>query len=139
MFIVYFSNVTNNTERFVFKVQEKNNYRIPIKKTEPIETITEPYVLITPTYGDHEKKGMIPHQVKKFLKNPKHIELIRGVISSGNRNFGNEYGIAGEIISRKFNIPHLYKFELAGEREDVIAVKNMLSLLDNKQEKTGEQ
>lgn len=138
MFIVYFSNVTNNTERFVFKVQKQKTYRIPLKKEETIQTITEPYILITPTYGDHYKKGMVPHHVKRFLKIPQHVELLRGVISSGNRNFGNEYGIAGEIISKKFNIPHLYKFELAGEEEDVIAVKNMLSLLDEKQLKTGE-
>ena len=138
MFIVYFSNVTNNTERFVFKIQQENTYRIPLKKEETKKTITEPYILVTPTYGDHEKKGMIPHQVKRFLKTPQHVELLRGVISSGNRNFGNEYGIAGEIISKKFNIPHLYKFELAGEEEDVIAVKNMLSLLNKEQVKTGE-
>jgi protein involved in ribonucleotide reduction len=138
MFIVYFSNVTNNTERFVFKVQQENTYRIPLKKEETIKTIMEPYILVTPTYGDHEKKGMIPHQVKRFLKTPQHVELLRGVISSGNRNFGNEYGIAGEIISKKFNIPHLYKFELAGEEEDVIAVKNMLSLFNKEQGKTGE-
>lgn len=138
MFIVYFSNVTNNTERFVLKVQKEKIYRIPIKKTEPMETITEPYILITPTYGDHNKKGMIPHQVKRFLSHENHKDLIRGVISSGNRNFGNEYGIAGEIISRKFNIPHLHKFELAGEEEDVIKVKNMLSLLTLDETKTGE-
>jgi protein involved in ribonucleotide reduction len=132
MLIVYFSNVTRNTERFVEKIEAGKKYRIPLKpKDEPQIEINEPYILITPTYGDHEGRGMVPHQVRKFLNYKNNSQNIKGVISSGNRNFGSHYGVAGEIISHKFKIPHLHKFELAGETEDIVKVKNMISLLDN--------
>lgn len=134
MLVVYFSNVTRNTERFVEKISPNNKYRIPIKpRHELIHSISEPYILITPTYGDHYGRGMIPHQVKKFLTHKNNSSLMQAVISSGNRNFGRDYGIAGEIIAHKFKVPHLHKFELAGEQEDVEKVKNMISLLEEKQ------
>lgn len=97
-----------------------------------IQKITEPYILITPTYGDHEGRGMVPHQVKKFLNFENNSANLKGVISSGNRNFGKDYGVAGEIIAHRFKVPHLHKFELAGEEEDVLKIKNMISLWNEK-------
>lgn len=133
MLIVYFSNVTRNTERFIEKVDPAKTYRIPIQPNrEEIETITEPYILVTPTYGDHEGKGMIPHQVKKFLNHNENSSSMVAVVSSGNRNFGRDYGVAGEIIAHRFKIPHIHKFELAGEEEDVVKVKDMILLLEEK-------
>jgi len=38
--------------------------------------------------------------------------LLRGVIASGNRNFGEAYGRAGDVIARKCGVPWLYRFEL---------------------------
>ena len=68
MLIVYFSNITNNTERFVEKLGFNDTYRIPLKNSEEKpSTIENPYILITPTYGDHDGRGAVPHQVKKFL------------------------------------------------------------------------
>ena len=51
---------------------------------------------------------------------------IKGVISGGNTNFGEAYCIAGDIIARKCNVPHLYKFELLGTSRDVTKVKEGL-------------
>ena len=48
---------------------------------------------------------------------------IRGVIASGNTNFGEAYAAAGPIISRKCHVPLMYRFELMGTREDVHAVR----------------
>lgn len=130
MFIIYFSNITRNTERFVEKMQPETSYRIPLKiSNENLITVNTPYVLITPTYGDSERKGAVPKQVKKFLTHNNNYEKMVAVVSAGNRNFGAEYGIAGEIISKKFHIPHLHKFELSGEQEDVEKTKNMILLL----------
>lgn len=118
--IVYFSNVTNNTHRFVEKLDLDGGrkYRIPIKGEFDF-TLLNPYILVTPTYGDPNKKGMVPHQVRKFLKEAENLHTLSGVIAGGNMNFGHEYGMAGDIISRRFHIPLLYKFELAGTDQDV--------------------
>ena len=52
--------------------------------------------------------------------------LCRGVISSGNTNFGKAYCIAGDIIAAKLGVPHMYKFELLGTPEDVSRVREGL-------------
>lgn len=62
----------------------------------------------------------------QFLNIPENRALIRGVITSGNTNFGEHYCIAGPVISRKCGVPELYRFELLGTDEDVEKVRNGL-------------
>lgn len=126
MSIVYFSNVSNNTVRFIEKL-DLPALRIPVYSKEQPLFVKEPYVLITPTYGGGSHKGAVPVQVKKFLAVEKNRELARGVISSGNTNFGAAYCIAGDLISAKLQIPYLYRFELLGLPWDVEAVRDGLS------------
>lgn len=49
--------------------------------------------------------------------------LLRGVIASGNRNFGEAYGRAGDVIARKCGVPWLYRFELMGTQSDIENVR----------------
>ena len=70
---------------------------------------------------------MVPHQVKKFLSEKDNLGALSGVIAGGNMNFGAEFGLAGNIISSKFKVPLLYKFELAGTDQDVERVREGLS------------
>lgn len=44
---------------------------------------------------------------------------MEGVASSGNRNWGANFGKAGELISKQFMVPLLLKFELSGTKRDV--------------------
>ena len=88
--------------------------------------MTDEYVLIVPTYGGGNIKGAVPKQVIKFLNDPDNRALCRGVISSGNTNFGKAYCIAGDIIAAKLGVPHMYKFELLGTPEDVSRVREGL-------------
>lgn len=126
--IVYFSTNSNNTKRFVEKLSF-NNERIPLKQELFVE---KPFVLIVPTYAAPDGKGAVPKQVIRFLNNEKNRSLIRGVISSGNKNFGSTYAIAGDIISKKCNVPLLYRFELAGTNEDVDKVNRGLNEFFNR-------
>lgn len=120
--IIYFSNVSNNTHRFVQKLNENSqSTRIPVKG-KFAEDILEPYVLITPTYGD---RG-VPIQVMKFLDESKNRKFLAGVIASGNTNFGNDYAKAGKVISKKCKVPLLYTFELMGTEEDVEKIEKGL-------------
>lgn len=123
--VVYFSSATNNTERFVEKLGFPAD-RIPLRRNdEPLE-VDEEYVLIVPTYGGGNIKGAVPKQVIKFLNDEHNRSLIRGVISAGNTNFGEAYCLAGDIISAKCKVPHMYKFELLGTPQDVTRVKQGL-------------
>lgn len=128
MLIVYFSNLTENTHRFVTNLQWDKTLRIPIKG-EMVDLVEEPFVLICPSYGSLSS-GHVPPQVKKFLSVPEHRNFCVGVIGAGNINFGEEYAMAGDVISRKLNIPHLYRFELAGNTKDLEIVTEGLKKLE---------
>jgi len=124
--LVYFSSVSENTHRFVQKL-DLPAIRIPLKGG--IE-VNEPYVLILPTYGggkangpDLEDGSYVPKQVITFLNNEHNRSLLRGVIAAGNTNFGAEFCYAGDVVSRKCAVPYLYRFELMGTVDDVFAVR----------------
>jgi protein involved in ribonucleotide reduction len=123
--LVYFSSVSENTHRFVQKLGLPAT-RIPLHGRIRVD---EPYVLVLPTYGggratpDVDAGGYVPKQVIAFLNDEHNRSLIRGVIAAGNTNFGAEFCYAGEVVSRKCDVPYLYRFELMGTDEDVQAVR----------------
>lgn len=123
--LVYFSSASGNTHRFVEKLGLPAQ-RIPIYSREAPLVVDEPFVLIVPTYGGGPETKAVPKQVIRFLNDEHNRSLCRGVIAAGNTNFGEAYGIAGDIIARKLQVPHLYRFELFGTPDDVIAVKEGL-------------
>lgn len=126
--IVYFSSVSGNTHRFIEKLGRPAQ-RIPLYSTEPPLHVDEPYVLILPTYGGGNGRGAVPKQVIKFLNDEHNRSLIRGVVTAGNTNFGDAYCLAGEIVSAKCKVPHLYRFEVFGTPEDVMNVNEGLDRL----------
>lgn len=127
--LVYFSSVSGNTARFIEKLGMPAR-RIPIHSSDGPLRIDEPYVLVTPTYGGGqgkgEEKGAVPKQVIRFLNDEANRSLLCGVISAGNSNFGESFCLAGEIISRKCRVPHLYRIEVFGTPEDVDRVSGGL-------------
>lgn len=126
MNIVYFSSASENTARFVEKLGLPAQ-RIPLRRGDVPLHVDEPYVLICPTYGGGELKGAIPKQVIAFLNDPGNRALLRGVIASGNTNFGEAYCLAGPTIADKCQVPYLYGFELLGTADDVSRVTEGLA------------
>jgi len=126
--LVFFSSVSGNTARFVEKLG-RPAARIPLYASEPPLEQREPFVLIVPTYGGGDGKGAVPKQVIRFLNDEENRKHLRGVISAGNTNFGAGYGLAGDIIARKCDVPHLYRFELFGTPDDVRVVNEGLDAL----------
>ncbi|OKI01905.1 ribonucleotide reductase assembly protein NrdI [Streptomyces sp. CB02923] len=123
--LVYFSSVSENTRRFVDRLGLPAQ-RIPLHPhRDGMPRITGPYVLIVPTYGG-DQGGAVPKQVIRFLNDPVSRSLLRGVIASGNTNFGAAYCRAGRVISAKCGVPELYRFELLGTERDVRAVREGL-------------
>lgn len=119
--LVYFSSTSENTHRFVGKLGFPSA-RIPLRPADPPLTVDEEYVLVVPTYGGGSVKGAVPKQVIRFLNDPHNRSLCRGVISSGNTNFGEAYCLAGQIIASKLGVPLLYRYELLGTPTDVARV-----------------
>lgn len=92
--LVYFSSVSENTKRFVERLG-RPAVRIPLRpKKNGMIQVSHPYVLVVPTYGGGSLKRAVPKQVITFLNDPINRSFIRGVISSGNTNFGNAYCVS---------------------------------------------
>ncbi|MGQ1839846.1 class Ib ribonucleoside-diphosphate reductase assembly flavoprotein NrdI [Kocuria turfanensis] len=123
--VVYFSSVSNNTHRFVEKLAARA-VRLPLLTGEEPPEMTEPFVLVAPTYGRPSGSGAVPPQVVKFLNREANRRLLRGVIGAGNTNFGPAFCLAADKIAAKCDVPVLYKFELMGTSEDVRKVNEGL-------------
>ncbi|MGT2768201.1 class Ib ribonucleoside-diphosphate reductase assembly flavoprotein NrdI [Streptococcus ictaluri] len=122
--LVYFSSKSNNTHRFVAKLGREAT-RIPMDGS-PIR-VDKDYLLIVPTYaaGGDDYRGAVPKPVIQFLNQPQNRFHCKGVISSGNTNFGDSFAIAGPIIAQKLQVPLLHQFELLGTKKDVTLVKSI--------------
>lgn len=115
MKIVYASRTGN-----VQSVIEQLTVKEPLLIETGSETVSEPYLLITYTDG----YGDIPMEVEEFLTN--NAKYLRGVIVSGDQSYGEAYCKAGDLISEKFAVECLYKFENAGEPEDIVAIQKII-------------
>jgi len=104
--VVFYSNYTRNTERFVSK--------LGLDAVRIEDGIPDHSVLITPTYG----KAAVPAPVVRALNTgPRHN--IVAVIGTGNMNFGPDYCAAGYLLAQKLEVPLLNTVELAGTHNDV--------------------
>lgn len=121
--LVFFSSASGYTKRFVEKVGLPA-VQIPLRpRADGMVTISEPAVLVLPTYGAGPSTKAVPKQVIQFLNIKQNRSLIRGVIGTGNTNFGDAYGLAADIVSHKLQVPVLYKLEIFGTPEDVERVR----------------
>ncbi|GHG90872.1 class Ib ribonucleoside-diphosphate reductase assembly flavoprotein NrdI [Pseudodonghicola xiamenensis] len=123
--LVYYSSRSGNTQRFVDRLG-LTAARIPIDPEGDMPSPRAPFVLVTPTYADGQGRGAVHRQVIRFLNDPDTRCHLRGVIASGNRNFGTTYALAGDVVAQKCGVPVLYRFELAGTDTDVARVKEGL-------------
>lgn len=125
--LVYFSSVSENTKRFVERLN-RPAVRIPLRpRLEGLIRVNRPFVLVVPTYGSGQPSTAVPKQVIFFLNDPHNRALLRGVITAGNTNFGEHYCLAGPVIATKCQVPELYRFELLGTQQDVERVAQGLA------------
>ncbi|EKK5268129.1 class Ib ribonucleoside-diphosphate reductase assembly flavoprotein NrdI [Cronobacter dublinensis] len=119
--LIYFSSRSENTHRFIARLGLPAQ-RIPLEDDARLRA-SESYILIVPTYGGGGTAGAVPRQVIRFLNDEHNRALLRGVIAAGNRNFGEGFCRAGDIIARKCQVPFLYRFELMGTGLDIDNVR----------------
>ncbi|EOL9130900.1 class Ib ribonucleoside-diphosphate reductase assembly flavoprotein NrdI [Cronobacter malonaticus] len=123
--LIYFSSRSENTHRFIARLGLPAA-RIPLEDRERLRA-DEPYILVVPTYGGGGTAGAVPRQVIRFLNDEHNRALLRGVIAAGNRNFGEGFCRAGDIIAHKCQVPFLYRFELMGTGQDIDNVRKGVS------------
>lgn len=124
--IAFFSSGSGNTARLASRL-DISSARIPARESAPRLVMTRPFVLITPSFADAFGHGAIPKPVLRFLDDPRNEQLLRGVIGSGNRNFGDMFALGGRRVAEKCEVPLLYRFELSGTSADVDAINTGVS------------
>ncbi|WP_136637630.1 class Ib ribonucleoside-diphosphate reductase assembly flavoprotein NrdI [Pseudooceanicola onchidii] len=124
--LAYFSSGSGNTARFVDRLGLPS-VRLPLRGDAEPPRMTAPFVLICPTYADGQGRGAVAKPVIRFLNVEANRRLLRGVIAAGNRNFGETFAMAGQVVARKCNVPVLYRFELAGTDTDIARVRDGLT------------
>lgn len=116
--MIYYASLTGNVRRFIAKTG------LPAEEIKPGIIANERFVLVTYTIG----LGEVPAVVADFLK--ENSEMLVGVAVSGNRNWGDFFGRAGDIIAKEYGVPLLLKFELAGTQDDVNKFKEKVIQCD---------
>lgn len=114
--IIVYDSLTNQTKRFADKIGLTT---IDILKFNEDST-DEDILLLTRSYNF----GEIPQTTIKFLDQFKHRVI--GVAVSGNRNWGSNYGAAGDKIQKIYNIPLILKFEGSGMSHEVDTLKKWI-------------
>lgn len=108
---LYYDSRTGNVQRFINKVTQITGWQA--HKIEPEMPVEQPGHLITYT----TKIGCVADKTLAFMH--EHADKVFSVSSSGNRNWGPNYGLAANKISHDFDIPLAMKFELSGTMEDI--------------------
>lgn len=80
----------------------------------------EPIFLITRSFNF----GEVPETTLDFVE--QYRDRIIGVAVSGNRNWGTNFGAAGDKIQAQYQIPLIAKFEGSGFKKDVDDVRTWL-------------
>ncbi|MBM7029849.1 class Ib ribonucleoside-diphosphate reductase assembly flavoprotein NrdI [Bacillus velezensis] len=117
MLIAYYS-LTGNVRRFVAKSG------LATVEIKPGLMIAEPFVCVTGTYGF----GQVAGTVSDFLAD--NSDYLAGVAASGNRNWGDNYAKAANVIAAQYGVPVIGRFELAGTDADVRQFIERVNALD---------
>ncbi len=109
--MIVFASRTGNVRYIVNKLGLPN-----IEITDGL-VMTQPFLLFTYTDG----LGQTPNVVKQFLL--RNYEWCKGVIASGNSNFGHEvFCKSADTISELYHIPIVRKIDLRGFQKDYDAI-----------------
>lgn len=109
--MIYFVSRTGNVQSIVSKLG-LHTVNIADMDAPPNQN----FVLFTYTDG----LGAVPPIVKEFME--QHNHLCRGIICSGNTNFGQHYCGAGIKLSEQYGIPLGCKIDLRGVPSDLNAI-----------------
>lgn len=105
--VIVYASRTGNVRSVIAKLE------LPAITIDQAPAISEPFILFTYTDG----LGSVPRAVEDFMQ--QHHTLCKGIIVSGNRNFGHAmFGRAGDLLAGYYNIPLIAKLDLRGTLAD---------------------
>lgn len=122
--IIYFDSLTGMVKNF----SDRLGYETRNVRDLDLNNIPDDMFLITRSWG----YGKVPISTLEFLNDllsSNKLTNLKGVAVSGNKNWGNNFGKAGEIIEQDYGVPLILKFEGKGFEKDVELVKNYIDSL----------
>ncbi|WP_336770103.1 class Ib ribonucleoside-diphosphate reductase assembly flavoprotein NrdI [Bacillus bombysepticus] len=121
---LFYDSMTGNVERFANKFTE---LPFNIKPLKLVTIINNNFILVTYTTGI----AQIPPTTKEFLESHKSLlsKMCLGVVSSGNRNWGDNFAASGDKIEAEYHIKLLHKIEMAGSKKDVDIITQKVNLI----------
>lgn len=111
--MIVFASRTGNVRSIVSKLQ------LPSCEITDDLVMSQPYILFTYTDG----LGDVPERVLDFLSVDENKYYLKGVIASGNVNFGMRFCGSADEISNNHNVPIIRKIDLRGTQEDINIIK----------------
>lgn len=96
----------------------------PVLSVNEVKDLKEKVFLITRNFG----YGQISKATEAFLD--KHRDRVVGVAVGGNKNWGTNFGAAGDKIQERYGIPLVLKYEGSGYPEERAEVKQYLEELN---------
>ncbi|MCY9099582.1 class Ib ribonucleoside-diphosphate reductase assembly flavoprotein NrdI [Bacillus inaquosorum] len=120
--IITYESKTGNVRRFVKALQRE--FDVEAIEVTGDTIVNQEFIHITYTIGF----GEVPERTLNFIN--KNKNKIRGVAVSGNKVWGDNYGLAGDKLSAKFHTPLLLKFELSGTKQDLQKIIQEVQLID---------
>ncbi|WP_182006252.1 class Ib ribonucleoside-diphosphate reductase assembly flavoprotein NrdI [Priestia aryabhattai] len=122
--IIVYDSLTGNVKRFIDKVK-KTNKNLRVENIASIPVVDEDYILVTYTIG----MGKVSDSTQEFLN--KNSNKLKAVVVSGNIVWGSNFGKAGDIISKQYNVPLIMKIELSGTKQNVDQFIQEVAKFDN--------
>ncbi|MCL1990999.1 MAG: class Ib ribonucleoside-diphosphate reductase assembly flavoprotein NrdI [Defluviitaleaceae bacterium] len=113
--LILYDSLTGNVGRFIKKLS------VEATQITADMVVDQDFILITFTTS----LGEVPDKTNTFLQ--KNHDHLKGVASSGNKNFGAYYGLAADKIAQKYRVQIVSKFELSGTATDVTLFMEGLS------------
>lgn len=105
--MIIYASRTGNVEWVINKLQ------LPSIELSQVQDVNEHFIIFTYTDG----LGNVPQIVEDFLN--QHHQYCKGVIASGNINFGvNNFCGSADKISKQYNVPIIRKIDLRGCQQD---------------------
>lgn len=121
--IIVVDSLTGQGQRFA----QKLGYPV-VDVNLGIEDKLQPLFLVTRSFNF----GQVPEPTLDFLD--RYHKRVVAVVVSGNRNWGENYGKAGERIRDRYGIPLLLKFEGSGFKNDIQLVQDWIQKYEEEKE-----
>ncbi len=118
LLLIIYASKTGNVARFAARLGLKSQ-----RLSDGTEKIAEPCLLITYTTGF----GQAPPEVLRFVEGNRPYVL--GVAASGNRNWGQNFARAADMLAERYGIKVIHKFELSGTPKDLEIVQEAIHAL----------